>query len=104
MPPQARMADQAGVISGGTEQTEAPARTTSTAERMPGLDAARFLAAVAIVWLHAPETPLLQRTGNPLTRPAVPFFTAAAVFLLVRGLLRDPNRSFIKYLRSRIVR
>ena len=96
------MADQAGVIS-TAKQPEAPARAKSI-DRIPTLDAARFLAAVAIVWLHAPEVPLLERTGDPFTRWAVPFFTAAAVFLLIRGLMRNPDRSFNQYVTSRALR
>src|SRR5688572_165502 len=95
------MAEQSAAIP-TPEPTHAIARAEP--DRIPALDFVRFLAAVAIVWLHAPELPVLERTGDPFTRWAVPFFTAVATFLLIRALLRDPRRSFPAYITSRALR
>jgi peptidoglycan/LPS O-acetylase OafA/YrhL len=72
--------------------------------RLPVLDAMRLLAAVAIVWLHTVSSPRLAHTVDPLTRFAVPFFTAGAVFLLMENLRRQPRRGWGSYAASRFRR
>src|SRR5690242_94500 len=76
---------------------------------MPGLDAARFIGAAGIVWLHTlqinPHYGWLGEAG----RFAVPFFTFAAIVMLGESL-RVPRlktatpRTFSKYLNSRFTR
>ena len=65
----------------------APARI-----RLPVLDAMRLVAAAAIVWLHTVSAAPLAPSVDPLTRFAVPFFTASAVFLLMENVRREPRR------------
>src|SRR5689334_24487348 len=72
--------------------------------RLPVLDVMRLLAAVAIVWLHTVTSPRLGPSVDPLTRFAVPFFTAGAVFLLMESVRRDPRRKWLSYAASRLRR
>ncbi len=67
------------------------------------LDVVRLIAAYAIVWLHTPLSLDFAR-ATATGRFAVPFFTAAAVFLTWEGLVRQPRRSPRQYVRSRLLR
>lgn len=67
------------------------------------LDLTRILAALAIVWIHCPQSSDLLRT-TLLARFAVPFFIATSVFLVFQSVDRDPRRSWIRYSGSRIQR
>ena len=67
------------------------------------LDVMRLIAAYAIVWLHSPQSPDFAR-ATAIGRFAVPFFTAAAVFLTWEGLARQLRRSAGQYFRSRFQR
>ena len=69
----------------------------------PLLDAFRFLAAVAIVWLHIAGPPSEERSKN-LGRFAVPFFTCTAAFLAFDALRRRPNTPLGKYFTDRFWR
>lgn len=69
----------------------------------PLLDAFRFLAAVAIVWLHIEGVPATERSKD-LGRFAVPFFTCAAVFLAFDALRRRPDTTVGKYFSDRLWR
>jgi peptidoglycan/LPS O-acetylase OafA/YrhL len=73
------------------------------ADRRSMLDVARLVAAYGIVWLHSPQSASFGRWTAP-ARFAVPFFTAAAVFLAWEGLARNRQRTLIEYARSRFVR
>ncbi len=85
------------------ELKAAPKSGLSTRGRQPMLDVMRLLAAYAIVWLHSP--PSADFAGaTALGRFAVPFFTAAAVFLTWDGLARQPDRNVAQYVRSRFLR
>ncbi|MEQ8836987.1 MAG: acyltransferase, partial [Lacipirellulaceae bacterium] len=64
------------------------------------LDLFRFLACLAIVWIHVPESGLLKPT-TIVSRFAVPFFSAAAIYLTVRSLHRRPDLSSWDYIRAR---
>ena len=66
------------------DRSPAPAISPSRPRRV-FFDAARLLAALAIVWLHAIRSPALLPSTS-LGRFAVPFFTAAAVFLICESL------------------
>ena len=66
-------------------------------------DAARLLAAYSIVWLHTPRSEGLAH-WSLLGRFAVPFFSAAAVFFVVDGLRRNPDRSLREYTANRLRR
>ncbi len=67
------------------------------------LDVLRLVAAYAIVWLHSPISLDFARATS-IGRFAVPFFTAAAVFLTWDGVARQPRRSATQYVRSRLMR
>jgi surface polysaccharide O-acyltransferase-like enzyme len=75
-----------------------PART-----RLVWFDAARLMAAYSIVWIHTPRSAELA-PWTVLGRFAVPFFTAAAVFFVIDGLHRQPQRGFAKYAIGRFQR
>ena len=66
-------------------------------------DAARLLAAYAIVWLHTPGSPALM-PSTALGRFAVPFFTAAAVFLVCESVARGRKRGVLEYAKNRFTR
>ena len=82
--------------------TTPPAVTGRTA-RFLALDGARWLASVAIVWLHVPKTPALDAT-SALGRFAVPFFTQAAVLLAYAAPERHPTLSVARYAGGRFQR
>ena len=71
--------------------------------RMAVFDVARFIAAAGIVWLHTVESPTLGPTAE-IGRFGVPFFAMGAVFFLMEGLRRQPQRRFGKYAVGRFVR
>lgn len=79
----------------------APAATTV---RLVGLDAARFLAAAGIVWLHTLAINPAYSTAADLGRFAVPFFTVSAAALMVGSLRRNPEIRFPGYFCSRLQR
>ena len=65
------------------------------------LDACRLLAVAGIVWMHTCADDYPHNAGN-LGRLGVPFFSAAAVFMLVAGLRRRPDTSFSDYAKKRL--
>ena len=71
--------------------------------RLTGLDAARFLAAIAIIWQHTPESPQLKPFAS-LAAFAVPFFLAASILMTVESVRRNPDRSFVSYTVARFKR
>jgi surface polysaccharide O-acyltransferase-like enzyme len=71
--------------------------------RLAWLDFTRLFAAYAIVWLHTPHSTQLAPWGV-LGRFAVPFFTAGAVFFVLDGLRRQPDRTFREYTANRFRR
>ncbi len=77
-----------------------PAATNS---RIAWLDFTRLFAAYSIVWLHTPRSPQLMRWAV-LGRFAVPFFTAGAVFFVIAGLRRQPQRTLREYTVNRFRR
>lgn len=69
-----------------------------------GLDAARFLAACAVVWIHAAES-ASGIAFIPACRFAVPFFTASIVFLCLTGSqVTSPDTSWPHYAAKRLQR
>ena len=70
---------------------------------LPGLDPMRSLAAIAIVWLHTPETAELEWTTT-IGRFAVPFFAASLSLLAFRHGERLPAEAASDYLASRVRR
>ncbi len=80
-----------------------------TGTRLPGLDAGRFVAAAAIIWLHTlairPSYAWVADAG----RFAVPFFVFSAMVLLGESLRRrrerrDDQSGFGVYVRGRFLR
>ena len=67
------------------------------------LDLSRVLAAGAIVWIHCPRSAELSPT-TVLARFAVPFFVAAAVFLVFQSAEKQPRRRWGAYAWSRLQR
>src|SRR5262245_5376228 len=86
-----------------TTLSTAPQAATASAGRMIGLDAARLVAAIAIVWLHTPESPPLAHL-SVLSSFAVPFFVFTAVLLNLQSLRRNPDRPLGAYVVSRFNR
>jgi len=73
------------------------------AQRLLPIDAWRFIAAVAIVWLHTCSDGYLA-ASTAATRFAVPFFSAAAMFLLYLSIRRKPETKFPPFLARRVQR
>jgi peptidoglycan/LPS O-acetylase OafA/YrhL len=73
------------------------------ARRLVLIDAWRFVAAAAIVWLHTCNDGYLTAT-TPGTRFAVPFFTAAAMYLLYQSERRRPEMKFGAFFARRVQR
>src|SRR5215471_2376240 len=71
--------------------------------RLAWFDAARLVAAYSIVWIHTPRSAELA-PWTVLGRFAVPFFAAAAVFFVIDGVHRQPQRGFVKYAIGRFQR
>lgn len=68
--------------------------------RLLMFDVARLVAAAGVTWLHTADT----RSARHLGRFAVPFFVLSAVFFLMQGLARQPDRSFADYAVARFKR
>lgn len=82
-----------------TSLNESPPR--AAAPRLETLDAARFIAIVGVVFVHTPESPILQRWVVAGTF-GVPFYVFTALYLQVRGIHRNPQRSLLRYVWERI--
>jgi surface polysaccharide O-acyltransferase-like enzyme len=70
------------------------------ATNYPNLDAARVLAAYAVIWIHTARCPEMM-PSVALGRFAVPFYLAAAVLLIIQGARRGRQRRFLAYLGHR---
>lgn len=66
---------------------------SDTKHRLGTLDAARFLAAVAVVAIHVCQSPTTVQWTTQ-ARFAVPFFSAAAAYLLATSQLRKSQNQF----------
>ncbi|MBE7157029.1 MAG: acyltransferase [Rhodospirillales bacterium] len=86
-------------IAHATSATAIDARS----KRFLALDGARWLASVAIVWLHVPKTQTLDATST-VGRFAVPFFTQVAVLLTYAAPERHPTLSLGRYAVGRFQR
>ena len=67
------------------------------------LDAMRFDAAIAIIWLHTFGGGQWAAWGF-VGRYAVPFFSASAVYLIFKSVDRNPSKPFTDYALSRVSR
>ena len=67
------------------------------------MDAAKFMAAVGVIWIHTCQTPSTTGLAS-LGRFAVPFFTAAAGYLMVLSLQRKADVSLWSFAASRLQR
>ena len=77
--------------------------TQAANKRLEWLDFWRIVSAIAIIWLHTPESELLAGTTS-FTRYAVPFFVASAAFMACRIRSGPPKVSFGAFLWSRFSR
>lgn len=77
----------------------APSRHT---RRSAGLDAARLIAALAIIWIHVPRSSLAETTV--FARFAVPFFTLAAVWFVARKAVHESLAAWPRFALARIRR
>lgn len=75
----------------------------SNPNRFARFDAARALAAYAVIWIHTPRSEALT-WSTILCRFAVPFFTAGAAYFAVRSAWHSPDRSWPAYARARVQR
>jgi peptidoglycan/LPS O-acetylase OafA/YrhL len=75
----------------------------NSSQRMVTLDAAKYLAALGVIWIHVCQTPETSQWST-LGRFAVPFFAAAAGYLLVGSLSKPTPIAPSKFLQSRITR
>jgi surface polysaccharide O-acyltransferase-like enzyme len=80
-----------------------PQPAASSTVRRPFFEFARLLAAVSIVWLHTMRSPEML-ASTALGRFAVPFFTAAAVFMICESVTRGRRKTLAEYTRNRFVR
>lgn len=72
-------------------------------ERLPLVELARVVAAIAIIWIHAVESPQLDRT-TAMSRFAVPFFVITSLVFLGESLRRRPDQRWTEYARRRFMR
>jgi len=84
-------------------EPKAPEPIGRPSGRRAMVDVARLAAVYAVTWLHTPRSPGLE-PSLALGRVAVPFFIFAAVFFVLEGLRRHPERTFVQYTRSRFLR
>lgn len=85
------------------EVVTVPQPAAGSTARRPFFEFARLLAAVSIVWLHSMRSP--EMLGSTvLGRFAVPFFTAAAVFMICESVARGRRPTVAEYSRSRFLR
>lgn len=77
--------------------------TAPSSNRIATLDAARFLAAIGVVWIHVCQTPQTANLGA-IGRFAVPFFAAAAGYFLVQSLHRKTDLSLKHFVASKFTR
>jgi fucose 4-O-acetylase-like acetyltransferase len=77
-------------------------RSSIENNRSAAIDVAKLVAAAAVVWIHVTDCDE-SRAFIPLCRFAVPFFTAAAVFFVLRKT-SAPHGSLIEYVRQRAQR
>lgn len=73
------------------------------AARFVLLDAARLIAAWAVVWIHTPRSPALLST-TAAARFAVPLFTWVAVVFVFQAVRKHPACGFAEYAQSRFRR
>ncbi|MCI0559315.1 MAG: acyltransferase, partial [Nitrososphaera sp.] len=71
--------------------------------RLATLDAMRFMAAVAVIWLHTSTSPESDRI-TMIGRFAVPFFIAAALFLTCEKALKPNGPLFRQFVVDRFHR
>jgi peptidoglycan/LPS O-acetylase OafA/YrhL len=93
-------------VTQSTLATESPNRAAlipPSSERFIAIDAWRFAAAAAIVWLHTCYDGALPNAGN-LGRFAVPYFSALAMYLLYQNVRRRPNQDFFGFAAKRAKR
>ncbi len=83
------------------DQLREPSKSAS--DRLVALDAARFLAAIAIIWQHTPESQQLKPFGS-LGAFAVPFFIAVSILMTAESVRRKPDRGFAPYALARFKR
>jgi peptidoglycan/LPS O-acetylase OafA/YrhL len=81
---------------------ELPVRAES---RLPSLDAARFVASLGVIWIHAAAFARIEIADDPgfAGRFALPFFTFTAV-LFAADTRRQAQRSFREYALGRLSR
>ena len=72
-------------------------------KRIPTLDAARFIAAIGVVWIHVCQTPATSNFGA-IGRFAVPFFAATAGYFLVQSIQQNPSLKLQSFAASRLTR
>jgi surface polysaccharide O-acyltransferase-like enzyme len=72
-------------------------------KRLDWLDFWRIVSAIAIIWLHTPESEALSRSTG-FTRYAVPFFVASAAFMACRIQVGTFKQSFQSFVWSRWLR
>jgi peptidoglycan/LPS O-acetylase OafA/YrhL len=82
------------------ERQPAELPLTAMAPRIGGLDAARFIAIVGVIFVHTPESSLFQRWLIAGTF-GVPFYLFTALYLQVRTIHLDPHRSLLRYVWDR---
>jgi peptidoglycan/LPS O-acetylase OafA/YrhL len=73
------------------------------AQRVPAIDMTRYLAALAVIWIHVTHDVATQASIQP-ARLAVPFFCALSGYLAIGSLLKNPSQRFAEFFRSRLVR
>lgn len=72
--------------------------------RVTGLDAARVLATLGIVWVHTSEIQGQDASVSTLGRFGTSFYVLAAIFLSARGHLRRPETKTLDVVKKRAQR
>jgi surface polysaccharide O-acyltransferase-like enzyme len=85
--------------------TSAPAQS-APAPRLLSLDAARFIAALGVIWIHAAAFVQLKIADDSgfIGRFAVPFFVFTGVLYAAGTGIRQPQRTLARYVLDRLLR
>lgn len=96
-------------VSGSIElptQRAGQADRPGSASRLASLDAARFIAAIGVIWIHAAAFVQLRVADDSgfIGRFAVPFFTFSAAFYAASAGIHQSQRRFASYVLDRFRR
>lgn len=91
------------LLVGAPSRARSRVISSSATARIDSLDAARFIAVLGLLVVHAPQSPQLAPLGT-LGTFGVPFYLFASLYMQARSLRRRPERPAHLYFLSRVRR